>query len=57
MALRPFPEARRAVAEELHRIEGEIAGKMIAQAADKPPPRQTLTSPLATIEVEPAKSP
>jgi hypothetical protein len=25
MALRPFPEARRAVAEELHRIEGEIA--------------------------------
>ena len=31
MALRPFPEARRAVAEELHRIEGQIAQKMLEQ--------------------------
>jgi hypothetical protein len=36
LALRPFPEARRAVAEELHRIEGEVAQKMLAQAG-KPP--------------------
>ena len=35
MALRPFPEARRAVAEELHRIEGEIAQKMLEQAASR----------------------
>jgi hypothetical protein len=52
MALRPFPEARRAVAEELHRIEGEIAGKMVAQAA-KQPPRPSLK----TIDIEPALSP
>jgi hypothetical protein len=50
MALRPFPEARRAVAEELHRIEGEIAGKMLANAATQPPPRPTLS----TIDVTPA---
>ena len=50
MALRPFPEARRAVAAELHRIEDEIAGKMLATAANKPPPRPTLT----TIDVTPA---
>jgi hypothetical protein len=53
LALRPFPEARRAVAEELHRIEGEIAGKMVAQAAKQPPPRPSL----ATIDIEPALSP
>jgi len=50
MALRPFPEARRAVAAELHRIEDEIAGKMLANAAAKPPPRPTLT----TIDISPA---
>jgi hypothetical protein len=48
MALRPFPEARRAVAEALHRIEGEIAGKMVDQAA-KQPPRPSLK----TIDLEP----
>jgi hypothetical protein len=36
LALRPFPEARRAVAEELHRIEGEVAKKMLVDAG-KPP--------------------
>jgi hypothetical protein len=51
MALRPFPEARRA--EELHRIEGEIAGKMVAQAAKQPPPRPSLK----TIDLEPAPEP
>jgi hypothetical protein len=50
MALRPFPEARRAVAAELHRIEDEIAGKMLANATTKPPPRPTLT----TIDITPA---
>ena len=41
-ALRPFPEARRAVAEELHRIEGQIAQKMLEQAGKpgEPMPRQ-----------------
>lgn len=29
-ALRPFPEARRAVAETLHRMEGQVAAKMLA---------------------------
>jgi hypothetical protein len=48
MALRPFPEARRAVAAELHRIEGEIAQGMLVASAGRPPPRQTLT----TIEVD-----
>jgi hypothetical protein len=31
LALRPFPEARRAVAEELHRIEGQVAQRMMDQ--------------------------
>jgi hypothetical protein len=53
MALRPFPEARRAVAEELHRIEGEIAGKIVAQAAKQPPPRPSLK----TIDLEPEPAP
>jgi hypothetical protein len=51
MALRPFPEARRAVAAELHRIEGEIAQSMQAAAAQRPSPRPTLTTP--TIDVTP----
>ena len=44
MALRPFPEARRAVAEELHRIEGQIAQKMLEQAgkAGEPLPSSTV---------------
>jgi hypothetical protein len=36
LALRPFPDARRAVAEALHQIEGEVAQKMLVQAG-KPP--------------------
>jgi hypothetical protein len=36
LALRPYPEARRAVADELHRLEGDIAAKMMAQSL-KPP--------------------
>jgi hypothetical protein len=31
-ALHPFPEARRAVSEALHRIEGEVAARMLAGA-------------------------
>jgi hypothetical protein len=34
-ALHPFPEARRAVADALHRVEGDVARKMLA-AAGKP---------------------
>ena len=37
LALHPFPDARRAVAAELHRLEGEIAGKMLAQAGKAAP--------------------
>jgi hypothetical protein len=40
-ALRPFPEARRAVAEALHQVEGELAAKMQAAAVERPP-RPTL---------------
>jgi hypothetical protein len=36
MALRPFPEARRAAAEELHRVENELAGKLLAQPRSHP---------------------
>jgi len=36
LALRPFPEARRAVAEELHRLEDDIARKMLVQAGKAP---------------------
>jgi hypothetical protein len=36
LALRPFPEARRAVADALHRIEGEVANKMLATAGKGP---------------------
>ena len=36
LALRPFPEARRAVAEALHQIEGEVARKILEQSG-KPP--------------------
>jgi hypothetical protein len=45
-ALRPFPEARRAVAEALHRIEGEAAGKMVEQAGK---PRETLARPYSAV--------
>src|SRR5262249_33669632 len=36
MALRPFPEARRAVADELHRIEGQVAQRMRPRSVDRP---------------------
>jgi hypothetical protein len=53
LALRPFPEARRAVAEELHRIEGETARKLVEAAAGQPPPRPTLAQPaLPMIDAE-----
>jgi hypothetical protein len=50
LALRPFPDARRAVAEELHKLEGAIAQKMLeqhkaSQQAPKPSP--------VTLDVEP----
>src|SRR5215469_4977429 len=32
LALRPYPEARRAVADAMHRVEGEVAQRMLAQA-------------------------
>jgi hypothetical protein len=41
-ALRPFPEARRAVSAALHQVEGELAGNMRSAAAAHPP-RPTLT--------------
>ena len=31
LALRPYPDARHAVSEALHRIEGEVAAKMLEQ--------------------------
>jgi hypothetical protein len=36
LALRPFPAARHAVSEALHRIEGEVAQKMLFQASPAP---------------------
>jgi hypothetical protein len=57
LALKPYPEARRAVAEAMQRIEGETAGKMTAEAA-KHPPRPTLAQPaLAMIDAEAQHSP
>lgn len=53
MALRPFPEARRAVVAELHRIEGEIAQSMLTAAAERPARRPSLT----TIDVDPVPAP
>ncbi len=52
MALRPFPEARRAVAEELHRIEGQIAQKMLEQAGKAGEPL-----PISTVIDQPASRP
>jgi hypothetical protein len=51
LALRPYPEARRAVAEELHRLESDIAGRMIVdhQQASKPAPRP---APPVTIDMD-----
>jgi hypothetical protein len=43
LALRPYPEARRAVAEELHRLEGDIARKMLEQQAKAPPQPSPVT--------------
>jgi hypothetical protein len=51
LALRPYPEARRAVAEELHRLESDIAGRMLEQhqQAAKPVPRP---APPVTIDMD-----
>jgi hypothetical protein len=40
LALRPFPEARRAVAQELHHLEGQIAQRILEQhrGAPRSPP-------------------
>ena len=52
LALKPYPEARRAVAEAMQRIEGETASKMMADAA-KHPRRPTLAQPaLPAVDVE-----
>jgi hypothetical protein len=50
LALRPFPDARRAVAEELHKLEGAIAQKMLEQhkASQQSPKRSPVT-----VDVEP----
>jgi hypothetical protein len=53
MALRPFPEARRAVAEELHRIEGQIAQKMLEQAGK---PGEPMPSPPSPVIDQPAST-
>ena len=50
MALRPFPEARRAVAAELHRIEDEIAQGVLTAAAGRPAPHPSL----AVTDIDPA---
>jgi hypothetical protein len=55
MALRPFPEARRAVAAELHRIEGELAQKMLEQQSGKP--RVSLADPYGPVIDQPALRP
>jgi hypothetical protein len=55
MALRPFPEARRAVAEELHRIEGQIAQKMLEQSQSHAP-REPLPPAHSTVIDQPAPS-
>jgi hypothetical protein len=54
MALRPFPEARRAVAAELHRVEGELAQKMLEQQSGKP--RVSLADPYGPVIDQPASS-
>jgi hypothetical protein len=56
MALRPFPEARRAVAAELHRIEDEIAGKMLEQAGKPASLLEPLPSPQRVVIDQPAPS-
>ena len=64
MALRPFPEARRAVADELHRLEGQIAQKMLEQhkAAQQGSCGAIIDQPLRTADAgsahqRPAKAP
>jgi hypothetical protein len=51
MALRPFPEARRAVAETLHHIEGQLAQKMLEQAGKL---REPMSSPPSPVIDQPA---
>jgi hypothetical protein len=52
LALRPFPEARRAVADELHKLEGQIAQKMLEKHQATP---QTVLARPATIIDMPAE--
>jgi hypothetical protein len=55
LALRPFPDARRAVAEQLHTLEGQIAQKMLEkhQAA----PQTVLARPANIIDMPAEVSP
>ena len=51
MALRPFPEARRAVADELHRIEGQVAQRMLEQhKAGKAPQSVVIDQPASDTD-------
>ena len=50
LALRPFPDARHAVAEELHKLEGAIAQKMLEQHKAS---QQSLKPSPVTVHVEP----
>ena len=54
LALRPFPEARRAVAEALHQIEGEVARKMLEQSGKPPSLPDRLTRSLGTAIDQPS---
>jgi hypothetical protein len=54
LALRPFPDARRAVAEELHKLEGAIAQKMLEQHKAS---QQSAKRSLVTVDVEPGPVP
>jgi transposase-like protein len=46
-ALRPFPEARRAVAEALHQAEGDLARKMVTAAPPEQPKKRGSGRPAA----------
>lgn len=56
LALRPFPEARRAVAAELHRLEDDIARRMLVEAGKSPSP-EPLPSPQNAAIDQPGASP
>jgi hypothetical protein len=49
LALRPFPEARRAVADALQRIEAEVATKMLVGKAPSEPAGALIDQPVPPI--------